>query len=109
MTAQYPCKRCNKKVSFKEVRYSNNGSDLICALCYDATIKKQLVSDKSQEVQKTPAGKPVKDKYICVKCRYGFKYKSSEAVLKCPNCGCAEVLKDDYNADKLLKEAVEMG
>jgi predicted SprT family Zn-dependent metalloprotease len=105
MSAMYPCTRCNKNVSFKDVRYKNNGKDLICVECHEAVIKKQLVSEKPQEAQTTTAGNIVKDKYICTKCRYKFVYKPSSADLKCPYCSCPEVLKDDYNAEKLLQEA----
>jgi DNA-directed RNA polymerase subunit RPC12/RpoP len=108
MTALYACTRCQKNVSFKDVRYKNNGKDLICVSCHDAVVKKQTVSEKPHEVQTTVTGKIVKEKYICTKCRYNFTYKPSHAALMCPYCSCKEVLKDDYNAEKLLKEAIEM-
>ncbi len=106
MAVLYQCTRCNKKVSFKGIRYRNSGKELICTECYTTTIKKQLVVEKPLEVQKTMTGKVVKEKYICMKCNYNFTYKPSEAALRCPLCGHAEVLKDDYNAEKLLNEAI---
>lgn len=107
MGVTYTCKRCNRKVAFKYVHYNNNGKDLLCVDCYTTTVKKQLVSDKQTEVQKTISGKVAKEKYLCTKCRYHFMYKQSEAALQCPNCGHREVLKDNYNAEKLLQEAIE--
>ena len=104
----YPCKRCKAQVAFKDVHYSNNGKDMLCTMCYEVTIKKQTVKDKPADVQKTISGKNLKEKYLCVKCRYNFSYQPSEAALRCPFCGNLEVLKDDYNADKLLKESVDL-
>ena len=105
----YPCKRCKAQVLFKDVRYANNGRDMICNSCHEFTIKKQIVKEKPGEVQKTISGKNLKEKYVCVKCRYNFTYIPSQAALRCPFCGHAEVLKDDYTAEKLLKEATELG
>ncbi len=104
----YPCKRCKAQVSFKEVHYANNGRDMLCTMCYEVTIKKQTVAAKPKEVQKTISGKAAKEKYLCVKCRYNFTYGPSAATLRCPFCGYDEVLKDDYDAEKLLREAIEM-
>ncbi len=104
----YPCKRCKIQVSFKEVHYANNGRDVLCTTCYEVTVRKQMVKDKPKEVQKTISGKNLKEKYVCVKCRYNFTYIPSEATLRCPYCSHPEVLKDDYTAEKLLKEAMEM-
>lgn len=109
MTVTYPCKRCKITVPFKEVHYANNGRDMLCKACYDLTVKKQLVKEKPQEIPKTVSGKPLKEKYLCVKCRYNFTYAKSEAALRCPLCGHEEVLKDDYTAEKLLHEATQMG
>ncbi len=108
MTVLYSCKRCNRKVSFKEIRYNDNGKDLICEQCYTAVVKKQQVSEKPKEAQKTVSGKTLKEKYVCGKCKYKFTYKPSEADLRCSYCGSTNVLKDDYNAEKFLQEAVEM-
>ncbi|MEK6920246.1 MAG: hypothetical protein AABX82_00060 [Nanoarchaeota archaeon] len=107
MAVTYPCKRCKAQVAFKDVHYANNGRDTLCTLCYEVTIKKQTLTEKPKEIQKTISGKSMKEKYVCVKCRYNFMYSLSEAVLRCPLCSNTEVLKDDYNAEKLLKEAME--
>lgn len=106
MTVTYPCKRCKVNVPFKEVRYANNGKDMLCRNCYEVTVKKQLVKVTPEIMPKSISGKPIKEKYICVKCRYHFTYGKSEAALRCPFCGHDEVLKDDYTAEKLLHEAV---
>ena len=103
----YPCKRCKARVAFRDVHYSNNGKDMLCQKCYDVTVKKQIVMEKPKDVQKTISGKNLKEKYVCVKCRYNFTYIPSQATLRCPFCGHAEVLKDDYTAEKLLKEATD--
>lgn len=100
----YPCKRCKMRVPFKDVHYANNGKDLLCPSCYTLTVKKQLITEKHDIPS---SGKSIKEKYVCVKCRYHFSYTKSEAALRCPFCGHKEVLKDDYTAEKLLKEATE--
>lgn len=104
----YPCKRCKAEIPFKDVHYANNGKDMICGKCYNFTVRKQLVNDKDAELQKTVSGKTIKEKYLCTKCRYNFTYALSEAALRCPLCSSPEVLKDDYNAQKLLQEAMEL-
>lgn len=106
--ALYPCKRCTHSVSFKDVHYGNNGRDILCPSCYTVTIKKQLVTEKPTQVPKTSSGQILKQKYVCVKCRYHFTYGKSEAALRCPFCGHAEVLKDDFTAEKLLDEVTHM-
>ena len=105
--AVYPCKRCNKNISFKEVRYKNNGKDLICKDCYDIVVNKKLVSDNPKPEQKTLEGDTAKKRFMCFKCRYNFTYKPSRAKLRCPNCGREELLKNNYTASRLLKEAEE--
>ncbi len=104
----YPCKRCKTEIPFKSVHYANNGKDMICEKCYDLSVRKQLVNDKDAELQKTVSGRNLKEKYLCIKCRYNFTYAPSEAALRCPLCSSPEVLKDDYNAQKLLQEAMEL-
>ncbi|MFA6888576.1 MAG: hypothetical protein WC254_03700 [Candidatus Woesearchaeota archaeon] len=105
--AIYPCKRCKVSIAFKDVRYGNNGKDLLCPSCYSLTVKKQLVSDKLTDVKKTSSGKILKQKFICVKCRYHFTHGSEEAALRCPFCSHTEVLKDDFTAEKLLSEVTD--
>ena len=105
--ALYPCKRCKNTVPFKDVHYGNNGKDLLCPSCYTLTVKKQLVTEKPVS-QKSSSGRVLKEKFICVKCRYHFTHGSEGAALRCPFCGHPEVLKDDFTAEKLLDEATNM-
>ncbi len=106
--ALYPCKRCNYSVPFKDVHYGNNGRDILCPSCFTLTVKRQLVKEKPAHPEITNSGKILKQKYVCVKCRYHFVYGKSEATLRCPFCGHTELLKDDFTAEKLLDEAINM-
>jgi DNA-directed RNA polymerase subunit RPC12/RpoP len=45
-------------------------------------------------------------KYICHKCNYKWRMRrGTSAVLRCPYCGGHNVEEDDFDLDKMIREA----
>lgn len=82
----YQCSKCKKEFNFSNIKY-NEGHVLLCLDCFK---KRPLVPLVMEE----PKSKdPVKDRYICLECR--FKFKVTRGIgqkLKCPFCSKTKLM-----------------
>ncbi len=107
------CIRCKAKVKVKDLRYSKNGTDMICPQCYAKENSALFTGEKSKpEPKEEPKDKSNSTRYLCQRCKFKFWHKEdSQVVLRCPYCGQDDkVVKADEaekTTEQLLKEADE--
>lgn len=102
MERELRCKRCNKYVPIKEMKYEKTGTFLVCAACRGEEKK----APKVMPLVKRPFGEPKLYKYQCRDCRYQFKRSPVSPVSKCPNCGSSKLIRyEKMDADDVLKLA----
>jgi len=89
----------------EQIRYAPDGKRLVCRKCFE-NISKQKDTERVELVVESK--KPDKIKVICVQCRYKFSvHKDQRSAMICPYCGGTKLIKDEINAEKILKEVSE--
>jgi len=94
MASTVMCSQCKSDTNIDNVRYADNGRDLVCVVCFDKMPSKMR--------------KPVLDreKFHCLGCNYKFSYKKDSKVKRrCPYCSSENVaLADSINAENVLQD-----
>lgn len=91
------CKKCNKKVSTKEVRILPDKS-YICFSCAGYTAPARTESEEKKGAAVAPMRKA---KYQCTKCKYEFYIKEGHPK-RCPYCGGDSVQEKQFEAQNLI-------
>ena len=113
------CDQCKISVPISDVRYAQKNKDTTMALCSDCrnktNIKRNISSLSKKQIETSEADvalskkiEPKKESYMCIQCRYKFKYDPfSEGILRCPYCGKSSYLTryKSFSSHKLLKES----
>ena len=74
------CTHCRQEVSLNNVRYAQNGRDLICIPCFQ-----NIPSEKSKVAVD-------REKYHCMRCNYKFSLaKDSRLRRRCPYCASENI------------------
>lgn len=100
------CMKCKKKVSVKDMKYSRNGEDLICAECSNAEkgvkaagsspgLIKPMPSSVSAPVSKSQEPSVQKISYECEKCGYKFSRNKGIPVISCPYCNATQLSRSE--------------
>lgn len=111
------CNICKGKVALKDVRYSQDGTKLVCLGCYESETKakdsplripptrrenKMIISTPGHRISNK------KTNYTCTNCSYKFsRAEGFDFGKRCPYCGKKEYIRKDseVSADSLLKES----
>ncbi len=100
----YRCTKCKEEFPFEGIRYSTDGKNIVCANCFNKSIKSQKIKEDDSDIHAGKAEDRVK--IICMDCRYKFSLKKATKVkLRCPYCGGNMLMKDEITVDKLLEES----
>lgn len=111
------CRKCRKESPMREMKYADNGKDLICSACAlqkeDNTGNYEEEEDyipatktMQQKQQPVPAEKDTKMKYYCISCSYIFLRNQDVPVTACPYCSKATIRKfTAKSTDDLIKES----
>jgi len=100
----YVCTLCKGGFQFEDMRYSEDGKNLVCKPCYSLAIK--LKKKKTETATDKKNKGPGLNKFVCNDCGYRFSLKNtSRASLICPYCGRSKVGPDFFTAEKLVSEA----
>jgi len=99
------CKVCKNKIPMNNMRYDDNGEDLICNDCYNkkhgkVSISKPADAVEKRGIQNKPTDfkakldidfekKPTEERvtFACEKCKFKFSRKPDFPVTQCPYCG----------------------
>jgi uncharacterized CHY-type Zn-finger protein len=97
------CRVCKNKIPMNNMRYEDNGEDLICNDCYNkrhgtyvapkinVAEKKVVLNKPAESTHKLDVDFEKQDgdrvTYVCEKCKYKFKRKEGFPVNQCPYCG----------------------
>ena len=99
------CRVCKNRIPMNDMRYDDNGEDLICNDCYNKKHGKFVAQSKpAAPEKKVILNKPADFKqkldidfekkqtdervmFVCEKCKYKFSRKPGFPVNQCPFCG----------------------
>ncbi len=107
MAAQLTCNSCKNRVSLDTMRYSKDGSGLICENCWNKQHHGVNLKIKPQTFTKPVDTTPKKKvQYTCRSCSFRFSRSLDFRGPKlCPNCGKDTIMYNLPNdADELLRE-----
>jgi len=112
------CNICKGKVPLKEIRYSQDGTKLVCLGCYQSETKArdsplrvaQPMRRENRMTLSTPGHRLSNKKinYTCTNCSYKFsRAEGFDFGNKCPYCGKKEYVRmnSEVSAENLLKES----
>ena len=109
------CKSCKKRTPLNQMKYSKDGSGLICEECLNKETSSLAISQKTTPASfsskiTTADQQKKKVEYHCTSC--AFKWARAldfRGPRVCPNCGRTSVVYNLPNdADKLLRELDQM-
>jgi hypothetical protein len=107
------CSSCRKRSPLNEMKYSKDGSGLICGGCHDKQTNGGISLRPSAQEVKVPVNTTPRKKveYTCKNCRFKYAraidFRAQSRL--CPNCGkCNVVYNLPNKADDLLRELDEM-
>ncbi|HZX45193.1 MAG TPA: hypothetical protein VFF28_05930 [Candidatus Nanoarchaeia archaeon] len=100
MATSYTCSVCKRKFAFEQIRYSQNGSHIVCKGCYVS-----CVEEKPSAVRiEVPIMEPTENKFRCLGCGYRFSIKKESMMARsCPYCGKASsLISDNISAQSII-------
>ncbi len=106
--AELTCNSCKQRVALNSMKYSKDGTGLICENCLNKQNNGVSLRIKPQTTFTKPSDSLPKKKvkYSCKMCRYQFERALDfRGPRLCPNCGREDIMYNLPNdADDLLKE-----
>ena len=104
MEGELNCKTCRKRVPVKEMKFSKDGSGLVCEDCTNR--EKHGVNVKVQPIPRPVEAERKKIAYYCKSCNFRFSRAIDfRGPSNCPNCSRNTIIANlPKNADDLMRE-----